>query len=327
MANIESANFDGAGDVSDDSWDAVVARRQAAGVDQHAGRAHADRMIRQQVEQIGQGTEGGGLLVPLDERLKSFRGKKRKVVGTSTSPHAISTSVDPMSCPSSMLPASRHAQYDGVDESDEDEKAPIVKHDSDEDAINSDLDDPNDNVGEEEEEDEGAGQIMLCTYDKVQRVKNKWKCTLKDGVLTTNGKEFVTAPLLLPTSSADTNADMSSTKLKESLNGSRAFAGLGAAFELAISIGPLVRTREQGSPKPSQVVIYHQTVLRDEEYLNATACLNSNRLPSSGRIIAETITNSIQRPLRLPPRSELYQLLGKSCYHGPFPRSILPPIA
>jgi transcription initiation factor TFIIA large subunit len=30
---------------------------------------------------------------------------------------------------------------------------------------------------------------MLCTYDKVQRVKNKWKCTLKDGILTTNKKE------------------------------------------------------------------------------------------------------------------------------------------
>jgi len=28
-------------------------------------------------------------------------------------------------------------------------------------------------------------------YDKVQRVKNKWKCTLKDGVLLVNGKEYV----------------------------------------------------------------------------------------------------------------------------------------
>ena len=28
-------------------------------------------------------------------------------------------------------------------------------------------------------------------YDKVQRVKNKWKCTLKDGVLNANGKEWL----------------------------------------------------------------------------------------------------------------------------------------
>ncbi|KAK2004755.1 transcription factor IIA, alpha/beta subunit [Colletotrichum falcatum] len=44
---------------------------------------------------------------------------------------------------------------------------------------------------EDEVDDEGLGHIMLCMYDKVQRVKNKWKCVLKDGVLTVNGKEYV----------------------------------------------------------------------------------------------------------------------------------------
>lgn len=188
-ADIEGANFDGTGDISDDAWTAVVARTQADVMDQHTGRAHADRVIRQQVERIGQRLEGGGLLIPLDEGASSFRAKKRKVMAMSAPtnpPEEITTMLS-----SSSSPALRRAQYDGVDESDEDDKGAIVKHDSDEDAINSDLDDPNDNVGEEEEEDEGAGQIMLCTYDKVQRVKNKWKCTLKDGVLTTNGKEFV----------------------------------------------------------------------------------------------------------------------------------------
>lgn len=221
--NIENANFDGAGDISDASWDAVVARRQADGIDQHVGRANADRVIRQQVEQLGQRLEGGGLLVPLEDYAHSFSAKKRKVVATSrpadpAEGHSTTTS-------SSSLPALRRAQYDGADESDEDDKAAIVKHDSDEDAINSDLDDPNDNVGEEEEDDESAGQIMLCTYDKVQRVKNKWKCTLKDGVLTTNGKEFVLVPLLLRIVGADKEVDMSFTKLKENLNGSRPSAG------------------------------------------------------------------------------------------------------
>jgi transcription initiation factor TFIIA large subunit len=77
-------------------------------------------------------------------------------------------------------------------------------------------------LNEEEDEDEGMGHIMLCMYDKVQRVKNKWyvsfpsfphfpfpitiipsleceantdkenrKCVMKDGVLTVNGKEYV----------------------------------------------------------------------------------------------------------------------------------------
>ena len=60
----------------------------------------------------------------------------------------------------------------------------------DEDAINSDLDDPDDDEIDNEDEDE-VPQIMLCMYDKVQRTKNKWKCVLKDGVLTINGKEYV----------------------------------------------------------------------------------------------------------------------------------------
>ncbi|RPB01114.1 transcription factor IIA, alpha/beta subunit [Choiromyces venosus 120613-1] len=60
----------------------------------------------------------------------------------------------------------------------------------DEDAINSDLDDPEDDEIDGEDDDE-APQIMLCMYDKVQRTKNKWKCVLKDGVLTINQTEYV----------------------------------------------------------------------------------------------------------------------------------------
>lgn len=61
----------------------------------------------------------------------------------------------------------------------------------DEDAINSDLDDPEDGDIENQDEDETPQQVMLCMYDKVQRTKNKWKCVLKDGVLTIKGKEYV----------------------------------------------------------------------------------------------------------------------------------------
>ncbi|KAI5844112.1 transcription factor IIA, alpha/beta subunit [Tricharina praecox] len=60
----------------------------------------------------------------------------------------------------------------------------------DEDAINSDLDDPEEDEIDNEDDDE-VPQIMLCMYDKVQRTKNKWKCVLKDGVLTINGQEYV----------------------------------------------------------------------------------------------------------------------------------------
>lgn len=70
-------------------------------------------------------------------------------------------------------------------------KVPQLDGDSeedDEDAINSDLDDPEEEELDNEDEDE-VPQIMLCMYDKVQRTKNKWKCVLKDGVLTINGQE------------------------------------------------------------------------------------------------------------------------------------------
>jgi transcription initiation factor TFIIA large subunit len=61
-------------------------------------------------------------------------------------------------------------------------------------AINSDLDD-SDTEGEEEVEEGGAGEsdIVFCTYDKVARVKNKWKCILKDGMIHINGRDYLFA--------------------------------------------------------------------------------------------------------------------------------------
>ncbi|EJU04154.1 hypothetical protein DACRYDRAFT_20780 [Dacryopinax primogenitus] len=58
--------------------------------------------------------------------------------------------------------------------------------------IGSDLDDSDDEeLGEEEEGDDGGRDSVLCTYDKVQRVKNKWKCVLKDGIMHINGKDYL----------------------------------------------------------------------------------------------------------------------------------------
>jgi transcription initiation factor TFIIA large subunit len=33
--------------------------------------------------------------------------------------------------------------------------------------------------------------FLLAQYEKVHRVKNKWKCTFKDAILHINGKEYV----------------------------------------------------------------------------------------------------------------------------------------
>ena len=104
-------------------------------------------------------------------------------------------------------------RFDGADEDDKDAvRKEIEAEEADEDAINSDLDDSDEELENVDEDDADGpmGETILCTYDKVQRVKNKarsaghpshslyflltisqWKCTLKDGILTTNKKEYV----------------------------------------------------------------------------------------------------------------------------------------
>ena len=153
-----------------DDWDDFVSqRRQADNLD---ARREVDLTLREQYEQSQRSNEGGGLLLPLSEQPKTLQTNKRKTGGS--------------------IP-----QNDGLDE-DEDSKADVKDDlfgeddEDDADAINSDLDDPDDNAIEEEQEEGRPNQIMLCTYDKVQRVKNKWRCTLRDGVLNTGGKEYVT---------------------------------------------------------------------------------------------------------------------------------------
>ncbi|KAL9117179.1 MAG: hypothetical protein Q9187_006288, partial [Circinaria calcarea] len=151
-------------------------------------RADADMTIRQQVEQMSHDMEGGGLMMTLSERAKQPIHKKRKA----TLGLMASGSRNGPSTGQAAAQTPRVSQLDGPDDTDEDDKTGIKSDiEEDEDAINSDLDDPDDNVVDENEDDTQQGQIMLCTYDKVQRVKNKWKTTLKDGVLTTGGKEYV----------------------------------------------------------------------------------------------------------------------------------------
>ncbi|POY73941.1 hypothetical protein BMF94_2983 [Rhodotorula taiwanensis] len=64
----------------------------------------------------------------------------------------------------------------------------------DEDAINSDLDDE-DEEAEDEEAADGVEtrDFVIALYEKVQRTKNKWKVTLKDGLISVNGREYLFA--------------------------------------------------------------------------------------------------------------------------------------
>lgn len=170
--NPAYAQTDGAGDDRKE-WEAMLAQRRAS----HAVMGkQADRMMRLYVMQTASDLQSG-LMVPLDEQPNRALNQKRRVV----------------TCPQTGIYDSRSSlpQLDG-DAEDEDENKPEIKDEDDENAINSDLDDSDDdglgNIGEDEEEN---GDTILCTYDKVQRVKNKWKCTLKDGVMSLGGKEWI----------------------------------------------------------------------------------------------------------------------------------------
>lgn len=169
--SINNSQTDGA-----DDWNAMVTQRRAEAFRNPSANNDADATIREQVIKMSRALEGGGLMVPFSELPKPSQTKRtvvREVADIKSSPLPAATKI---------------AQFDGLDDFDNDN----VKYDpdlEDEDAINSGLDDPDDNVVDEGDEDAQQGQIMLCTYDKVQRVKNKWKCTLKDGVLTTGGRE------------------------------------------------------------------------------------------------------------------------------------------
>lgn len=153
-ASVTNAQTDGPS-----GWDATLLQRRA--VSDESSKI-AETTIRQRIQQTVLEIEGGGLMLTASERKAKLRPRHR-TAKKSTTTAAIS-------------------QLDGPDDDE-------IKADPDEDAINSDLDDPDDDAIAETEDDPSTGELMLCTYDKVQRVKNKWKCTLKDGVLTTGGKE------------------------------------------------------------------------------------------------------------------------------------------
>ncbi|KAK6907777.1 transcription initiation factor TFIIA large subunit [Kwoniella mangroviensis CBS 8886] len=63
------------------------------------------------------------------------------------------------------------------------------------DIIDSDLDDSDDELRDDAEggDDDGDTDIVFCVYDKVQRVKNKWKTVFKDGMIHVNGRDYLFA--------------------------------------------------------------------------------------------------------------------------------------
>jgi transcription initiation factor TFIIA large subunit len=163
QGHIYTSQTDGSGDALAD-WEALKAARAANAVERMA----ADDSMRARIDAMAM-RQDSGLMVPLDSMSK---GKKRRAavrVLQAEDAEASSSAPNP-------------ARFDAADDDVEPKEDP-------DDAINSDLDDSEDELNDGDNSDDDMVDYMLCTYDKVQRVKNKWKCTLKDGILTTNKRE------------------------------------------------------------------------------------------------------------------------------------------
>src|SRR4030095_16339414 len=103
----------------------------------------------------------------------------RATAKLSTARETAATHTIPFASIASPTSRPKIPHFDGTGD-DSEEETKMKPETFDEDAINSDLDDPDEDLDEEDGEEDSMSQIMLCTYDKVQRVKNKWKCVLKD---------------------------------------------------------------------------------------------------------------------------------------------------
>ena len=169
--NLYNSQTDGAGEGLED-WKAFLAARRAA--ESEEGRIAADEFMRARVDAMAM-QQDSGLMVPLDSMPK---GKKRRAAVRVLQAEQAGLSLS-TSAPSASVPGLFDGPDDDIKPGEEDP----------DDAINSDLDDPEDDLNDGDNSDDEMVDYMLCTYDKVQRVKNKWKCTLKDGILTTNKKE------------------------------------------------------------------------------------------------------------------------------------------
>jgi transcription initiation factor TFIIA large subunit len=156
---VNYSQTDGSDEAALDEWNRYITERRRLS---SAQVAKNDGMMRRQIEDLQRRLENG-LLLPLDDQKDQGRHRKRASARRG-----------------SAKTGSRLASIPQLDGEMEEE---------DEDAINSDLDSSSDEAGNNADEEDEEIDHVLCTYDKVQRVKNKWKCTLKDGIMSANGKE------------------------------------------------------------------------------------------------------------------------------------------
>lgn len=97
----------------------------------------------------------------------------------------------------STLPASQpqeqQQQQQQVTKTDRKPRKLVKTPAPEDDGIGSDLDDSDEEDLAAPIADDGAdsGDLLIALYEKVTRVKNKWKVTLKDGIVNVKGKDYL----------------------------------------------------------------------------------------------------------------------------------------
>ncbi len=46
-------------------------------------------------------------------------------------------------------------------------------------------------MSSDDEKDEECDNVVIAQFEKVSRTKNRWKCQLKDGIITIDGRDYL----------------------------------------------------------------------------------------------------------------------------------------
>lgn len=66
-----------------------------------------------------------------------------------------------------------------------------VLDDDEEEPLNEDDDDDELDDGDDDDEEPNTHDLVLAPFDKVTHAKNRWKCTLKDGIMHLNNRDIL----------------------------------------------------------------------------------------------------------------------------------------
>lgn len=137
------------------------------------------------------------MLPPLEDSVKDTsvlsNGNSGKTDGLGATVNGVD--VKPEQSPQQGSSSASSSAKNGSSSSSKAKPAPATESNE----LGSDLDESDSDLlsdGEDGDDEDGGtsrddGDVIIALYEKVQRVKNKWKITLKDGIISAEGKDYL----------------------------------------------------------------------------------------------------------------------------------------